>query len=131
MVMISLLSRYNVSFCGLTKTSHTSIQSTLGTHLSNWVFRYDTHPGKWMPILGRPDKEVAETPQARFAHQVVYNPKTKTIFLHGGNAGGAPPVDAGRSGRETDGDAIIVDAGEDSAGTKERLDDFWRMELKR
>ncbi len=83
-----------------------------------------------MPILGQPDKEASGVPQARFAHQVVYNPKTKTIFLHGGNAGGAPPLEADRAARETD-DAIIVDASEDSAGTKERLDDFWRMELKR
>lgn len=84
-----------------------------------------------MPILGQPDKEASGVPQARFAHQVVYNPKTKTIFLHGGNAGGAPLVDASRSARETDADAIIVDASDDSSGTKERLDDFWRMELKR
>lgn len=88
-----------------------------------------------MHILREPDKVSSEIPQPRFAHQVVYNPKTKSVFLHGGNSGGARAGEMTKTGKEADGDPIIVD--EDtkdgsSAGQKEkRLNDFWRMELKR
>ncbi|KAF8971232.1 Muskelin N-terminus-domain-containing protein [Flammula alnicola] len=124
-------------FCGLTRSPTTGPQNTLRAYLSNWVYRYDTRPGKWMQILRQPDRPPSELPLPRFAHQVVYNPSTKSVFLHGGNAGGAPVADGGRAAREADEEAIAVDSGDEgkdgpAAGTKERrLDDFWRMELKR
>jgi hypothetical protein len=84
-----------------------------------------------MRILQEPGKAIAEMPQPRFAHQVVYNPNTKSVFLHGGNAGGAPASDGERAGRAADGEAIVVDGIEDGPLKEKRLDDFWRMELRR
>lgn len=76
-----------------------------------------------MQIL-QPDRPPSEMPGPRFAHQVVYSPNTKSVFLHGGNAGEAdgPIGDGARSAQE------------EKAGStykERRLDDFWRMELKR
>jgi muskelin len=56
------------------------------------------------------------------------------VFLHGGNAGNIPESTkgAGKGGRNPDGDEsedgreIVV-----AAVKERRLDDFWRMELKR
>lgn len=76
-----------------------------------------------MQIL-QPDRPHSEMPVPRFAHQVVYSPNTKSVFLHGGNAGeGDGPIgDGARSAEE---------GKEGSTAKERRLDDFWRMELKR
>ena len=58
-----------------------------------------------------------EEPQARYAHQLVYDPKTGQAFMHGGN-GGIPPQQ-----NKPEGEA----EGDDGA----RLDDFWSMKLER
>lgn len=80
----------------------------------------------------------SEMPIPRFAHQVVYNPNTRTIFLHGGNAGGGGSLSGqGGAGRDGEGDAVggvgtVEEVKELGGPAKEkRLDDFWRMELKR
>ena len=77
-------------------------------------------------------------PLPRFAHQVAYTPFTRSVFLHGGNAGNfneSSTKGAGAKGtRDADGDNIEAEEGREVsvAGVKERrLDDFWRMELKR
>jgi len=73
-----------------------------------------------MQIL-QPDLPPSEMPAPRFAHQVVYSPNMKSVFLHGGNAGESdgPVSEGARSAQE-------------GSTTKERrLDDFWRMELRR
>ena len=77
-------------------------------------------------------------PLPRFAHQVAYTPFTRSVFLHGGNAGNfneSSSKGAGVKGsRDADGDNIETEDGREVsvAGVKERrLDDFWRMELKR
>jgi hypothetical protein len=80
-------------------------------------------------------------PLPRFAHQVAYTPFTRSVFLHGGNAGNfnesgsSATKGAGVKGsRDADGDNIESEDGREVsvAGVKERrLDDFWRMELKR
>ena len=82
-------------------------------------------------------------PLPRFAHQVAYNPFTRSVFLHGGNAGnfsesgGSSTTTKGagvKGSRDADGDNIEPEDGREVsvAGVKERrLDDFWRMELKR
>ena len=143
------------SFCGLTRNTSTGTRNTLHAYLSNlsnWVYRYGTRPGKWTQILRQPDRPASETPLPRFAHQVAYTPFTRSVFLHGGNAGnfnesgssgggggggGATKGAGGIKGiRDADGDNIesVEDGREVSSvsGVKERrLDDFWRMELKR
>ena len=83
---------------------------------------------------------------------MAYTPFTRSVFLHGGNAGnfnesGSSGAGGGGAGatkgaggikgiRDADGDNIesVEDGREVSSvsGVKERrLDDFWRMELKR
>lgn len=125
------------SFCGLTRNTTTSARNTLHAYLSNlsnWVYRYGTPPGKWTQILRQPDRPVSETPLPRFAHQVAYNPFTRSVFLHGGNAGNIneSTKGAGKGGRNADGDESEDGRETVVAAVKERrLDDFWRMELKR
>ena len=81
-------------------------------------------------------------PVPRFAHQVVYNPSTRTVFIHGGNAGGPTAFDPSKTlhlgGRNADGDfggnatTSATDSEEQDGKAKGmRLDDFWKMELKR
>lgn len=126
-------------FCGLTRSTTTGARNTLPAYLSNWVYRYGTRPGKWTRILRQPDRPASESPMPRFAHQVAYNPSTRSVFLHGGNAGNNNDGIKGagvKGGRDADGDGFSFDAEEGReaavAGVKERrLDDFWRMELKR
>uniref|UniRef100_A0A8H7Y6Q3 Muskelin N-terminal domain-containing protein n=1 Tax=Psilocybe cubensis TaxID=181762 RepID=A0A8H7Y6Q3_PSICU len=120
-------------FCGLTRNATSNPRSTLRANQSYWVYRYEGQPGKWMQILQQPDKAAAELPLPRFAHQAAYNPKTKTVYLHGGNAGGALVGDA----IKTDGDSTPADASSDQtkdapkSSKERRLDDFWRMQLER
>jgi muskelin len=132
------------SFCGLTRNTTTGTRNTLHAYLSNlsnWVYRYGTRAGKWTQILRQPDRPASEMPLPRFAHQVAYTPFTRSVFLHGGNAGNfnesssSATKGAGVKGsRDADGDNIESEDGREVsvAGVKERrLDDFWRMELKR
>ena len=130
------------SFCGLTRNTSTGTRNTLHAYLSNlsnWVYRYGTQPGKWTQILRQPDRLASEMPLPRFAHQVAYSPFTRSVFLHGGNAGNfneSNTKGAGVKGsKDADGDNMESEDGREvsvSTGVKERrLDDFWRMELKR
>jgi hypothetical protein len=70
-------------------------------------------------VLPAPYAHLAETPVPRFAHQVVYDPTTKTMFMHGGNGG---LREKGVGG----GDAMDEDEERD-----QRLNDFWQMTLAR
>ena len=86
--------------------------------------------------MRHPETTASEIPMPRFAHQVVYNPATRSVFLHGGNAGGLSAAAGGGSGSaggNADGDGGDGDEKEkEKDGSKEkRLDDFWRMELRR
>jgi hypothetical protein len=102
----------------------------------NWTYRYDTRPGKWTQILPEPEdaygndgRRTIEEPLLRYAHQVVYNSKTQTIFMHGGNAGIGG---GGMEQRNTLDGNTEDERDEDAEGSKERrLDDFWCMRLKR
>lgn len=60
-----------------------------------------------------------EEPQARYAHQLVYDPKTGQAFMHGGNGGVGSETPLRKQEGEVEGDS----------GT--RLDDFWSMRLER
>lgn len=100
-------------FCGLSRSQQTEALTVLKADAPNWVYRY-THPnvpGTWTRILPEPlckDLDGSNTdtesmlkcregecdsewdddaPRPRYAHQVVYDEKTRKAFLHGGNAG--------------------------------------------
>lgn len=124
-------------FCGLTRNSHAG-STTLQSESPNWVYRYEPRPGKWTQILPQSESmtpelgssHIFEQPLPRYAHQVVYNPNTKTVYLHGGNAGllGMLGRDRNRNA-EADGDEQVE---ERAANAKEkRLDDCWQMSLVR
>lgn len=99
--------------------------TTIVSEAPNWMYSYDSTPGTWTQILPRPSHvmppsstdeiHTVDQPQPRYAHQVVYNHLTRTVFLHGGNVG-------------------VKDATE-NAGEKghkeERMDDLWQMTLAR
>lgn len=132
-------------FCGLTRNHPPGSTTTLPLEWPNWVYRYDTNPGKWTYILPEPESGQKRTrdgelvPVPRYAHQVVYDPATKTVFMHGGNAGLVGPMERGGSGSsgeggDGDGDATADEDGNvrDKDGNKERrLDDLWSMKLTR
>jgi hypothetical protein len=103
-------------FCGLKRSRTTPVPRLDGEH---WVFRYSSRPGTWtrtQPALGQPDS----VPHARYAHQVVYDPQTRTAYLHGGNAGRL--LESGVLGDHVHGDDALAE---------QRLDDFWSMSLSR
>ena len=62
-----------------------------------------------------------EEPQARYAHQLVYDPRTDQAFMHGGNGGFGSEVSQKQSKQE----------GEIEGDGGSRLDDFWSMKLER
>ncbi|KAJ6521911.1 Muskelin N-terminus-domain-containing protein [Mycena vulgaris] len=106
------------AFSGLANES-----STIPLNSSTRIFRYSPPPGKWdviLPAPGDADGLPPDEPPPRFAHQVVYDPTTRTVFMHGGNGGI-------RDAKEEDENAM-VDEGE---ATDSRLDDFWQMSLTR
>jgi len=62
-------------------------------------------------------------PLPRYAHQVVYNPRTKTVFMHGGNAGVVGQMERKRVGT---GNGVSEDEGKE-----QRLADLWEMRMTR
>ncbi|KAF7305989.1 Muskelin-N domain-containing protein [Mycena chlorophos] len=86
-------------------------ESTIPISRPARVFRYHPPPGKWdtIPLEGTSTEE----PVPRFAHQVVYHPGTRTVYMHGGN-GGVKTKDENTAPEED-----------------RRLDDFWQMSLSR
>jgi len=128
-------------FCGLTR-NRTGL-TILETESPHWIYRYDRpdRPGQWTKIPPaqaaqsvavriHDETQVIKTPQARYAHQVVYDTSSKVVFMHGGNAGIIPA-----DGRNpyapagTSGSAYALE-GPDAA-RESRLDDFWKMQLER
>lgn len=95
------------------------------------MYRYGTRPGKWSRILREKSARggpASTEPQARYASQVVYDPGSKTVFMHGGNAGPVGPY----LGREENSEGVAIPEGDDAHPDKEkRLDDLWCMTLKR
>jgi len=70
----------------------------LETEAPYWVYRYERpeKPGVWTKLLPSTPPEstvpptsayIGDVPIPRYAHQVVYNPLSKMIYMHGGNAG--------------------------------------------
>lgn len=116
----------DLRFCGLTRQAQTTI---LPVEQPHWVYRYDSWPGSWTPILSNLSNKDQESPThrneepiARYAHQVVYNPRTKTAYLHGGNAGviGVPDsVDE------------LATPTPQNTGREKRLSDLWELKFQR
>ncbi|KAF5385812.1 hypothetical protein D9615_002604 [Tricholomella constricta] len=121
--------------CGLTRSQQAGAVTTVASEAPNWMFTYDQRPGNWTQILPQPlcnastgpsghlqerEQLQVEEPLPRYAHQVVYNPNTRTLYMHGGNAG------------------IVGEAMERGRGAaggerqkEQRLDDLWQMRLIR
>ncbi|CDO76971.1 hypothetical protein BN946_scf184281.g18 [Trametes cinnabarina] len=115
-------------FGGLTR-SKPSAPPVLESESPYWIYRYDRPdiPGKWSKLVPEKDAE-SSWPQPRYAHQVVYDAKSKTVYMHGGNGGldtEDTPSDSETRGGEAD------DDGQAQAGDMKRLDDFWRLEIVR
>lgn len=68
-----------------------------------------------------PEDDHVEEPQARYAHQLVYDPKTGQAFMHGGNGGVSSEASSQQNKQE----------GEAEGDDGTRLDDFWSMRLER
>lgn len=124
----------NDSFCGLTRSQKPGAVTTLASESPNWMFTYDRRQGSWTQILPQlphasprdtsdhlqPERELIEEPLPRYAHQVVYNTNTKTVFMHGGNGGNVGPMERSK------------DVGKgDEVHKERRLDDLWQMKLVR
>jgi hypothetical protein len=111
--------------CGLTRArAGSSAKTELRLDIPKWVYRYGTYPGKWVRILPgvpTPEDSYVEEPQARYAHQLVYDPKTGQAFMHGGNGGVSSEISPRQSKPE----------GEAGGDDGTRLDDFWSMRLER
>jgi len=85
----------------------------------HWVFRYSSRPGNWTRTkLPPPGGDTA--PPARYAHQVVYDGRTRMAYLHGGNAGRL--LESGALGDSVHGNDALAEL---------RLSDFWSMSLSR
>ena len=102
-----------------------------------WIYRYERpeRPGRWTKVL-QPENTMADEdawPVSRYAHQVVYDVRTKTVYMHGGNARLEAPSE-GRRRRSTGpgGEVEVRIEHASAAGQRnERLDDFWEMKLIR
>ena len=120
------------SICGLTRAKATGTP-VLESEAPYWIYRYDRPelPGKWSKIV--PDKDADPVaPQPRYAHQVVYDSRSGSLYMHGGNAG---------LGDEEEHDTSMASPGGESgsgrtgttkdADSERRLDDFWHLEIVR
>ncbi|KZT29147.1 hypothetical protein NEOLEDRAFT_1128727 [Neolentinus lepideus HHB14362 ss-1] len=116
-------------FCGLSRQLPGN-QIIIQAQAPHWVYRYPTalcsEKGKWTKLIsvdppaGVDAEEIQ--PKPRYAHQLAYDRRTKTVFMHGGNAGI----------RDSTPDGAEVNAEEGAVEEKEiRLDDFWSMQLQR
>jgi len=126
------------SFSGLTREKN-GATTFLASEQSNWVYRYEPAPGQWTRMLSETDTDLTSRsvegesaePVPRYAHQVVYDPNTRMVYMHGGNAGlmGALERQNGSDGEEPRSDQ----EGQRAEGEEKekRLDDFWKMTLTR
>jgi muskelin len=114
-----------ISSCGLTRSQEHGSQTNLQPGCPHWVYQYHTRPGKWSQLTlqkADPADPPSVEPVSRYAHQVAYDPNSKTLYLHGGVAGLQGPLETeGRDG------AVIEEIDE----KEQRLDDFWAMKLTR
>ena len=83
------------------------------------MFRYSSRPCSWTRTQ-LPPTGTDSAPTARYAHQVVYDARTRTAYLHGGNAGRL--LESGALGDNVHGNDALAE---------QRLNDFWSMSLSR
>ncbi|KAJ4483838.1 Muskelin N-terminus-domain-containing protein [Lentinula aciculospora] len=99
---------------------------------SNWLYRYSSRPGKWKKIHALEEHRkhhvaasslppASVSPSSRFAHQVVYDPHSKTLYLHGGTM--IMDFDSTKPREGSDGQI--------EEPPIKRLSDFWKMTLRR
>ncbi|KAI6037579.1 Muskelin N-terminus-domain-containing protein [Pisolithus marmoratus] len=127
-------------FCGLSRSQQTEALTVLKADAPNWVYRY-THPnapGTWtqISILKYRGGEYGsewddDAPQPRYAHQVVYDEKTRQAFLHGGNAGETKDEENEHGDNENRNDEEDIEHRSWTRMRELRLDDFWSMTLSR
>ena len=131
------------SLCGLTRGPAGAL-STLEKDSPYWIYQYKhlNRPGKWTKIPSSSDSEDS-APLPRYAHQIVYDNRSKLVYMHGGNAGLKDEILVAPNGdwvgvnepERLHGQA--ADAGhqqtQQSATSEEenRLDDFWTLKLRR
>lgn len=115
-------------FCGLI-TDSTGMTGYLPGELYNWLYRYGARPGTWTRILPEGDQSRRPNPApspglnrkepcSRYAHEVVYNTKSRQMYLFGGNA----------SLDDLDEDDSMDEANVEGI---RRMNDFWKMEVCR
>lgn len=102
-------------------SSYNYSQGDTGNHgYSGYDYGYEAaYLTEWEPL-----------PRARSAHQVVYDPMTKTVFLHGGNPGLSMGTVRVRTSNAL-GDSGGSGEPSGSGSGETRLDDFWSMTFKR
>lgn len=111
--------------CGLTRSHEPGAVTSLQAGCPHWIYQYHQRPGRWAQIShNRTDHKhpTGAEPASRYAHQVVYNPVTRTMYMHGGNGGETGALEDETRMDTTEGDSPRADR---------RLDDFWAMYLTR
>lgn len=83
------------------------------------MFRYSSKPGSWTRTQPT-SAQLDSVPSVRYAHQVVYDSRTRIAYLHGGNAGRL--LESGALGDHIHGNDALAE---------QRLDDLWGMSLSR
>uniref|UniRef100_D8QBS5 Muskelin N-terminal domain-containing protein n=1 Tax=Schizophyllum commune (strain H4-8 / FGSC 9210) TaxID=578458 RepID=D8QBS5_SCHCM len=139
--------------CGLVRPQNTQGGQTILQNTSPYyVYRYGSRAGKWTRILPPllPDSSSSsdstsesepQEPIPRYAHQLVYDASTRTLYMHGGNGSTAnaarttlEQLEADLSKQDSEGGDENVAPGQGRPGEVEkekRLDDFWSMRLER
>lgn len=129
------------------------LSSLQGQMMTSWVYRYGVQPAKWSkslletpPGYAMNDSSSSDTytkPRSRYACQMVYNPKTKAIFIHGGISGAdenvlpeTPPAQTERRNSSDSGSGNTSDAEKENQPEVDRqrevrLNDLWRVKLHR
>ncbi|KAL1710493.1 Muskelin N-terminus-domain-containing protein [Schizophyllum commune] len=139
--------------CGLVRPQNTQGGQTILQNTSPYyVYHYGSRAGKWTRILPPllPDSSPASSdstsdtdpqePIPRYAHQLVYDASTRTLYMHGGNGSTANAARTtleqleADSKQDSEGGDENVAPGQERVGEVEkekRLDDFWSMRLER
>ncbi|KAI0685090.1 Muskelin N-terminus-domain-containing protein [Cerioporus squamosus] len=118
--------------CGLTR-SRPGATPVLESECPYWIYRYNRPelPGKWVKILPGNNGDPA-VPQPRYAHQVVYDSKSETVYMHGGNAGlGIDEAESEPEARPASSEGAAEARISHEADAESRLDDFWQLKIVR
>ncbi len=127
-------------------------KSFLQGEMTYWVYRYEAQPGKWSKSLlesppgysvnDSPSSDTHAKPKSRYARPMVYNAKTKAMFICGGISGTdesvLPEVSSPRNERRNSSDGGDVSDAEkenqpevDQRQDEVRLNDLWKIKFHR